>query len=518
MNFSETLSIVAQIMPDRIATLFDDESTSFAELDHEASLIASGLISMGIKPGDRIAYLGVNSDIQIKSIYGIARAGGILVPLNYRAREPEVEFSVNDSGAKVIIVGQDYKDLVLSISSNIKHPLQVVFLGKDDIPENWISYPDIVKQSGLSYPKIDSKDSAVILYTSGTTGLAKGVLLTHHSLVASLLENIFPDIDNTEVVLLCMPLYHVAGIQVLLTSIYEGRTLVIQRQFNAAEWLSLVSGQKVSRATLVPTMLKMILEDESFKKTNLSSLRIITYGAAAMPLLVITEAIKKLPKVAFINAFGQTESGATIAVLTPEDHQLSGLPAVINKKLNRLKSIGKPLEGIEVRIDDDMGETIYPSRIGEILVRGPQVMKGYWNDDKSTSSAINDGWLHTGDIGYIDEDGYIFLEGRSKDFIKRGGERISPNEIESVLLSHPYVEEAAVIGVPDPHWGEVIWAVVQITDNVVVTESELISHCKILLASFKKPEHIVFIKKMPKNSLGKILKLELKKLYLNPLT
>ena len=231
MNFSETLSIVAEIMPNRIATVFDNDCLSYAQLDNQADRIASGLISIGVKPGDRIAFLDVNSDRQVELIYGIARAGGISVPINYRAKASEIEFSLNDSGASVVVVGQGYHETVLSIKGNINHQIKLVSFESHEFTENWIGYSDILKQNSDSYPKIDATDPAIILYTSGTTGRSKGVLLSHQSLVGNLLENIFPDIENSEVVLLSMPLYHVAGIHILLASIYEGRKLVIQRQF-----------------------------------------------------------------------------------------------------------------------------------------------------------------------------------------------------------------------------------------------------------------------------------------------
>ena len=514
MNFSETLSIVSEIMPDRVATVFDKDCTSYAKLSHEADLIASGLISIGIKPGDRVAFLDVNTDRQIKLIYGIARAGGVSVPINYRAKSSEIEFCINDSGASAIVVGSDYHEMVLSIKDNINCQLKLISFQSHGYADNWIPYGNIFKEQNDSYPQTDPKDPAIILYTSGTTGRPKGVLLTHQSLSASLLNNIFPDIENNEVVLLSMPLYHVAGIHILLASIYEGRKLVIQRQFHAREWLELIDEHKVSRATLVPTMLKMILENDFFNKANLSSLGMITYGAAVMPLNVITEAIQRLPLVGFINAFGQTESGSTIAALTPEDHTLTGTSLQVEKKLIRLSSIGKPLEGVEVRISANQ-VTAPPGQVGEILVRSDHIMDRYWNDNSLSSSVIDEGWLHTGDMGYMDEEGYIFLQGRSKDFIKRGGERISPNEIESVLLTHPGVDETAVIGEPDIHWGEIVVAFVIKSDNLNVTEKDLILHCKNFLASFKKPEKIIFIETMPKNSLGKILKTDLKKLYLD---
>ena len=514
MNFSETLSIVAEIMPDRVATVFDNDCTSYAQLDHQVDLIASGLIAIGVKPRDRVAILDVNSDRQVKLIYGIARAGGISVPINYRAKPSEIEFLLNDCEASVVVVGEDYRKTILSIKANINHQIKLVSFENNVFTEKWIPFNDILKETDCLHPKIDSTDHAIILYTSGTTGRAKGVLLTHQSLVGKLIDNSFPDIENSEVVLLSMPLYHIAGIHILLASIYEGRKLVIQRQFHPVEWLEIIGKHKISRSTLVPTMLKMILEEDFFKEANLSSLQMITYGAAVMPLKVITTAINKLPQVSFINAFGQTESGSTIAALTPEDHKLTGSSADLEKKLHRLSSFGRPLEGIEVRIYSN--ESIVPSgQIGEILVRSEQIMDRYWNDNTSSSLIIEDGWLHTGDMGYVDEDGYIFLQGRLKDFIKRGGERISPNEIESVLLQHTYVDEAAVIGKPDNHWGETILAFVIKSSNSEVTEKDLIIHCKKLLASFKKPEQIIFVETMPKNSLGKILKTDLKKLYLN---
>tara|TARA_Y100000590_G_scaffold247425_1_gene278010 strand:- start:32163 stop:33701 length:1539 start_codon:yes stop_codon:yes gene_type:complete len=512
MNFSETLSIVSEIMPDRVATVFDNEFTSYSMLDHEVNLIASGLMSMGVNPGDRVAFLDVNTDRQIKLIYSIARAGGISVPINYRAKSSEIEFCINDSGASVIVVGPDYHEMVLSIVGSIKNELTLISFQSNPCSENWIPYEDIIKNKNDVYPITDAKDPAIILYTSGTTGRPKGVTLTHQSITDRLLNSIFPDMENNEVVLLSMPLYHVAGMHILFASIYEGRRLVIQRQFHSEEWFELIEEHKISRTTLVPTMLKMILEDQSFSATNLSSLRMITYGAAPMPLNVITEAIRRLPHVGFINAFGQTESGSTIAALTPEDHVLDGTESEIEQKLNRLSSIGKPLEGVDVRIYSNQTNML-PGHVGEILVRSDQIMDGYWNDKNLSCSVINEGWLNTGDMGYIDEDGYIFLKGRTKDFIKRGGERISPHEVEMVLLQHAGVKETAVIGKPDMHWGEIIVAFVIKSEGSNVTENDLILHCKQVLSSFKKPEEIIFIETMPKNALGKILKKDLRNLF-----
>jgi len=264
-------------------------------------------------------------------------------------------------------------------------------------------------------------------------------------------------------------------------------------------------------------MLKMVIEHPDFRGTDLSSLDTITYGAAPMPLEVIKRAIAVLPKVRFINAFGQTETGATIAMLPPEDHDLSGSPEENKKKLRRLSSIGKPLPDVDVNIVDDSGAVLPPGQIGEIIARGSRVMKGYWKQENATAATMHHGWLYTGDLGYVDDDGYIYLSGRAKDFIKRGGEMISPEEIEQVIYSHSAVNDAAVIGVPDPHWGEVVLAIIVVKPAVTLTESEIIEHCRQRLASFKKPEMVRFVKSLPRNTLGKVLKRTLREQFSQPM-
>jgi acyl-CoA synthetase (AMP-forming)/AMP-acid ligase II len=262
-------------------------------------------------------------------------------------------------------------------------------------------------------------------------------------------------------------------------------------------------------------MLKHLMEHTRFHEFGLSSLDVITYGAASMPLSVIRRAIQEFPGARFINAFGQTETASTITMLPPEDHILDGTPEVIEKKLRRLTSIGKPLDDVEVQIVDEDGNTVPAGDVGEIVARGSRMMAGYWHEEAATRDAIRSGWIYTGDLGYQDEDSYIFLSGRAKDFIKRGGEMVSPEEVEQVLMAHPQVADAAIIGVPDEEWGEEIRAVVVVRAGGV-TEEELERHCQDRLSSYKRPRSVVFIDELPRNVMGKVLKRDLRAQYGQP--
>jgi acyl-CoA synthetase (AMP-forming)/AMP-acid ligase II len=263
---------------------------------------------------------------------------------------------------------------------------------------------------------------------------------------------------------------------------------------------------------MVPTMLKTLMDHPKFSDFDLSSLDVITYGAAAMPESVILEAIERFPDVQFINAFGQTETAATITMLPPEDHDLTGTPEEIAKKRKRLRSIGVPMDGVDVQIMNEAGEELPVNEPGEIVARGKRLMKGYWGEE--SNSVINaEGWLYTGDLGYRDEDGYIFLTGRAREIIKRGGEMISPEEVEETLERHKAVREASVIGVPDTTWGELVHAIVVVEKGATVTEAEIIEHARQALASYKKPDKVHFTDELPRNALGKVLRPRVKEKF-----
>jgi len=277
--------------------------------------------------------------------------------------------------------------------------------------------------------------------------------------------------------------------------------------------MELVQKHKVNRVMVVPTMIKQIIDNQYFENYDFNSLKVITYGAAPMPINVLVEAIRKFDNANFINAFGQTETAATITSLGPEDHKIEGTDEEKELKLKRLSSIGKPLPDVEVKIVNENEEEVKPLVIGEIIAKGERIMSGYWNNDEATRSVLKNGWLYTGDLGYIDLEGYIFLSGRAKDFIKRGGEMISPEEIEQILYRHNSVDEVAVIGLPDDQWGEIVTAVIVTKSGIDMNESEITDYCKNKLSSYKRPEKIIFENSLPRNSMGKILKKDLRKKY-----
>ena len=517
MNTSEFLAISNAIVPDRAAIVFEGNRTTYEQLQNRVNRLANALRDIGIGSGDRIGIVEVNTDAVVETYFASAKVDGVFVPLNFRARADELAFMIQDSAPKVLLAGGRYLDLIDSIAGDLDCVEHYVSL--DGERDGWLSYSALIDGADDEemWPMHDEDDLSVILFTSGTTSFPKGVMLTHNSFASYILSHVTPaDPELAESNVLTVPLYHIAGMQAMISAIFGGRTLAIQRQFEPRDWMRIVEEERVDRAMMVPTMLKMLMDHEDFHKRDLSSLSVITYGAAPMPVEVIRRAIVEFPGVQFINAFGQTETAATITMLPPDDHVLTGSEEEIERKLKRLTSIGKPLEDVEVRIVDEDAHDTPVGEVGEIVARGQRLMKGYWGQESQTAETIKDGWLYTGDLGYWDDDGYIFLAGRARDFIKRGGEMISPEEVEQVLHSHPAIEEAAIIGVEDIDWGERVRAVVVATQGHVVDEADVIEYCRQRLASYKKPESVVVVDELPRNPMGKVLKRTLKEEFSDP--
>jgi acyl-CoA synthetase (AMP-forming)/AMP-acid ligase II len=519
VNTTDFLNIAAAICPDRTAIVFEDKRYTFTQLNERVNRLANGLLKLGIKKGDRVSFLQVNCNQCVETYFAVAKTGAIYLPLNFRAKEKELTYILNTAEATTLIIGERYVPLIQSIRPEVKTLKNLVSIEKKH--DDMLFYEDIVNEASPDevMAEIDEKDTTILMYTAGTTGFPKGVMLSHTSFSTYVLENVTPpDPEIEERNILTVPLYHVAGIQAMMAAIYGGRTLVMERQFEPEEWMTLVETEKADRAMMVPTMLKQLLDHENFKKHDLSSLKVITYGAASMPLPVIRKALEEFPGVSFINAFGQTETASTITALGPEDHVLTGTPEEMEKKLKRLVSIGKPMADVQMKVvDQETGKTLGPNEVGEILAKGPRVMSGYWKDEEKTAKTIDkDGWVHTSDIGYVDEDGYYFLAGRSSDIIIRAGENISPEELENVIREHPGVEDVAVIGVPDETWGEEPRAVVIPKKGVKVTEEEIMELCRQKLASFKRPRSVVFVDELPRNPMGKLIKREIREKYGKP--
>lgn len=520
MNTNEFLMVTTAICPDRTAIVFEDHRYSYMDLNERSNRLANALADMGISKGDRVALVDVNTNQCIETYFATAKLGAIYVPLNFRARADELAFMINDSESSVVLTGDRYVPLIEEIKGEITGVQHFVSLGAET--EGMLQYETILASAPDDEPftELDDSDLTILMFTAGTTGSPKGVMLAHQNFSEYVLNNVTPaDPETEEKNILTVPMYHIAGIQAVMAAVYGGRTVVIQRQFDPAEWMRLVQEGQVDRAMMVPTMLKQLMDNPDFTKYDLSSLQVITYGAAPMPLEVIKRAIQVFPGTRFINAFGQTESAATITMLGPEDHVIEGSPQEMEVKLKRLGSIGKALPDVEVKIMDEDGSDLPPDGIGEIVARGSRIMKGYWKQDEATSATIDaNGWLHTGDLGYQDEEGYIFLSGRAKDIIKRGGEMISPEELENVILEYPNVEDVAIIGVPDTEWGERVRAVIVPKKDQALDPDGIIDHCKQRLASFKKPESVVFTDELPRNPMGKILKRVLREQFNEPIT
>ncbi|MCS6800635.1 MAG: long-chain-fatty-acid--CoA ligase [Chloroflexota bacterium] len=509
MNTIELVRIPAMTVPDKECLVFEDRRFTYRQLLDRILRLAAALHARGIRRGDKVAILHTNSNEYVEAYYAVAMLGAIFVPLNYRARADELVHLVNDSESSTLFVGDRYVEQVRSLASQF--PNVTRYIAVESPQEGMEFFGDLLASASPDDApeiEVDDSDCTILMYTSGTTALPKGVILTYGGFSEYILTTTEPaSEESTGATLLAVPIYHVAGASAIMTALYGGRKLVLMRQFDPKEWLRLVERERITNVFLVPTMMKRIIDDPDFDKYDLSSLQFISYGAAPMPVPVILKAIAKFPKhVGFMNAFGQTETTSTVTILGPEDHRLEGTPEEIERKIGRLHSIGRPVDDVELAILDEEGNPLPVGVVGEIAIRTPREMAGYWKQEEATAKTKVGGWIRTRDQGYIDEDGYVFLAGRKSDMIIRGGENIAPEEVERILHGHPAIEEVAVIGVPDEEWGERVKAVVVLREGAHCTHEEIIAYAKTRLASFKVPEIIEFVETLPRNAMGKVLK------------
>ncbi|MFB0900879.1 MAG: AMP-binding protein [Dehalococcoidia bacterium] len=519
MNTAEFLTISAAIVPERIALATKNEKVSYAQLQSRVNKMANSLSLLDVKKGQNVGVMTVNCIEMVELYYATAMLGATFVPLNFRSKPEELEYMISAADVSVLFVGERYLSVYESIRNNlpsIKHLITVDFEA-----ENYNSYKNLADK-GVDLPiytEIDDEDATLIIYTSGTTSLPKGVILSYKALTALVVNTQSPadPVSNQEVILVSVGFYHIAGATTLMSAIFSGRQLVLLDGFSPDEWLDAVENNHVTHAFVVPTMLKRIMEVENFKDRDFSDLKLITYGAAPMPYDVVKDAVELFAPdkadVGLMNAYGQTEATGSMTFLGPDDHRIDGNVEENKTKWVRLRSVGKPMPDIEIGILDHSGKILHAGENGEICIRGERIMKGYKGRDDETVDAIKDGWLHTGDVGRLDKENYLFITGRIKDMIIRGGENIAPAEIEQVLEEHSDISEAAVIGVEDNEWGEVVKAIVVNSSGKKPNYDELTVFVKNKLASYKSPASYEWVDELPKNHMGKVLKNDLRELF-----
>lgn len=502
----DMINAIAQRHPDKTAFIFEGQSHTFKQVNERTNSLANGLADLGIRKGDRVGILANNCP-QYFEVFGLAKAGMVCVPLNHRSVGRELSYLIDNSGITALILESEFVGLV----DSIRHELETVrsFICLDAEVEGILNYEELIRRFPAEEPTVDLEvdDPCVLFYTSGTTGRPKGAIHTHRSLIA---ESRVPhrNLSASDVVLCVMPFFHVGGSAAhLIPAFTAGATLVIHKRFDEARVLETIHRERVTYVFLVPTMIIRILEHPRLMDYDLSSLHGVGYTGAPMPLEALRKGIALLGQV-FFQELGQTET-LNMTMLKREEHTLDGSLT----ELARLESVGRPLGEGELRIVDEQGRDVPLGEAGEIAARSERTMVGYWRMPEETAFTIRDGWLHTGDVGRMDEDGYVYLVDRKKDMIISGGENIYSREVEDILHMHPAVADAAVVGVPDEKWGESVKAVVVLKKGATTSEEEIIDFCKANLASYKKPRSVEFRDDLPKTASGKIRKAEIREPY-----
>ncbi|WP_141579538.1 long-chain-fatty-acid--CoA ligase [Actinomadura sp. WMMA1423] len=494
--------------PDRIAYIAGDTEVSYRDFDRRVDRVAAALAAAGLGPGDRVAVLDKNSLEYAELLFGATRIGAAQVPVNYRLAPDEVAYIVNNAQAKVFVVGPEFVPVLDAIADKLEHTtLMVVAGGSGHAHQDYAAWIDSAPAEPPAHEP-DSGDVFVQLYSSGTTGLPKGVMLTHDNFLSALaVTNDVWNIDASSVLMIAMPMYHVAGNVLTVSAVYNGLTGVITREPDPTAIAQGIERHRVTHIFLVPVLLQFMPLIPEVTAADMSSLRLMLYGASPISEDVLRTAMQMLPTTDFRQVYGLTEVTGAITSLPPEDHDPDGPNA------HRLRSAGLPNDNTELKIvDPATGEEQPTGQVGEILCRTPQNMKGYWGMPEATAGALSeDNWFRTGDAGYLDEDGYLYIHDRVKDMIISGGENIYPAEVENVLMGHPAVSDCAVIGVPDERWGETPKAIVVLTEDV--PDQEIIDYCREHLAHFKCPTSVERRDAIPRNPTGKILKRDLRAPY-----
>jgi acyl-CoA synthetase (AMP-forming)/AMP-acid ligase II len=505
MPFATLAEIVrhqAATQPERIALTFAEGDTSYGALDLRANQVANGLIAAGLRPQSRVALLDKNHDSFFEIWFGAAKANVVLVPINWRLAQPEIAFIVNDAKAEILFVGAEFFATVVAIRDQLASVREIVVTERD-----YPAWRDRRSAADPDLPNVGA-DVCVQMYTSGTTGRPKGAQLTNANLLTelSLLDTMgeWARWQNSDVSLVVMPLFHIAGSGYAMVGFFSGAQNVLLREVVPQQILDAIGRYRVTKACFVPAVIQFLMQCPGIRDADLSSLQLIIYGASPIPTALLHRALEVF-NCKFAQVYGLTETTAAITCLPPEEHA--------DPDSERLLSCGRALEGVEIRVVGPSGESVPPRQVGEIVCRTALVMKGYWNLPDETAKAFDGDWFHTGDAGYLDEAGFLYIYDRVKDMIISGGENVYPAEVESALYGHPAVADVAVIGVPDERWGEAVKAIIVPKPDRQATEAEILAYARERIAGYKLPKSIDFVDALPRTPSGKILKRELREGY-----
>ncbi|CAM3973015.1 long-chain-fatty-acid--CoA ligase [Tsukamurella ocularis] len=503
MYVTQGLHRALQQGPDRILTVCGDRRRTVAESADRIARLAAGLTALGVAAGDRVGIVSVNSDRYHEALLAIPWAGGVVNPVNIRWSAAEIAYSLVDCGTDVVLVDDTFLGLIPAVREQAPNLRTVVYCGDGAAPEGTVGYEDLIASNAPAPDAMRSGDDLYgVFYTGGTTGHPKGVMLSHHNVVTSAMGSIATTdlLTRGGVLLHAAPMFHLADIAAWLMGTLVGETHVILPAFEPTAAVAAMVEHGVTDSLLVPTMIQMLADSPAAAEADLSSVRRLLYGASPISEAVLARARTVLPNARFTQAYGMTET-APIATLL--DHAGHDDPVLI-------RSCGRAVMHADVRILDADDVEAPRGEVGEICIRGDLVMQGYWNQPEVTAQTVRDGWMHTGDGGYMDANGYVFVVDRMKDMIITGGENVYSAEVENALAKHPAVGQVAVIGVPDERWGERVHAVIVAAPGASATEEELRTHTRELIAGYKVPRTVSFVEALPMSGAGKILKRDLR--------
>ena len=500
----------AKIRGSKLAIVDGDKEYSYREVNRRANRLANALLEMGVVPGDKIAFMGNNSHHFVEFYFAVAKTGAIAVPINARFSNEEASYVLGNSDAGLLIYAEEMTETVWKvrkIAPGVKR-----YISTGDAAGEAFSYEELIAHASDTEPRctVSPDDTAMIMFTSGATGFPRGVISTYRNIMANTNTMCLElDLVPEDISLLAMPLFHLGGLWPMLSMVYRGGTTVLMPRFDPEPMFDVVQKRKITFINLVPTVLGRIISRPDISAHKLESVRLIMYAGAPIPREQLKTAMKLLGPHRFTTGLGATEANGALLHFRSSEHTLEGPMA------DKLGSVGKDAMGVEISIVDAEGREVPDMQVGEIIGRGDNIARSYWKLPVESSETFRDGWLYTGDMGYRDRDGYIFIVDRKKDIIISGGENVSSREVEEVLYRHSAVYEAAVVGVPDKEWGESVKAVIALKSGFSgkVDETELMEFCAVRLAGYKKPRSIDFLPELPKNAANKIDKSVLKRHY-----